>query len=290
MHHEEEQLPQNASLAESIKDGQRKHWNAVAGGWAAWIEWIEQNFGPITDWFRCVNVWQPGTRVLDVACGAGYPALAAAQVVRPDGHVVATDISPEMVAATSVRAAAMGLDNIEFHDMDAEQLRFGDAAFDGVTNAYGLMFCPDLQRALAEAQRVLKPGGRAAFVTWDEPGKSPFFTTILPLAAKWLSLPPPDPDAPGPFRLSDPAALASLLIGSGFKDVQIESRSMCVECTSATEYLQIFSDIAWRARIASLAEADAALFRRAVVDATRPYIEGGRVRLVATSLCVSARK
>ena len=52
-----------------------------------------------------------------------------------------------------------GLDNIEFLEMDAEELTFQDASFDAVTNAYGLMFCPDLPRALSEARRVLKPGG-----------------------------------------------------------------------------------------------------------------------------------
>lgn len=283
-------MQQDASVANGIKESQRRHWNAVAGGWAAWIEWTERNFAPITEWFRGAGVWRPGTRILDVACGAGYPALAGAAATRPDGHVVATDISPDMVAATARRARTLGLANLEVREMDAERLNFEDAGFDALTNAYGLMFCPDLQRALAEAHRVLRPAGRIALVTWDLPAKSPFFTTILPLGAKFLSLQPPDPDAPGPFRLSDPAALAAALRRSGFAEVRIESRSMLVDCASAAEYLQIFSDIAWKGRIAALPEGDCALFEQAVADATRPYLENGRLRLAATSLCASARK
>ena len=228
--------------------------------------------------------------MLDVACGAGYPALAAAVAVQPDGRVVATDISPQMVIATRRRATALGLDNIEAVEMDAEYLQFGDAVFDAVTNAYGLMFCPDVGRALSEAHRVLKPGGRAAFVTWDDAAKSPFFHTMLPIAAKFLSLAPSDRDAPGPFRLSVPSELESLLSHTGFKDVRIESRSMLLDCGSAAEYCQLFSDIAWRGRMTSLTEAAAAQFRESVADATRPHVEGDRLRLVATSLCVMAQK
>src|SRR5207244_6168346 len=117
--------------------------------------------------------------VLDVACGAGYPALAAAVAVQPEGRVVATDISQQMVIATRRRATALGLDNIEVVEMDAEHLQFGDAVFDAVTNAYGLMFCPDVGRALSEAHRVLKPGGRAAFVSWDDAARGPVFDQSL---------------------------------------------------------------------------------------------------------------
>lgn len=275
---------------ETLKDSQRKHWSAVAGGWAAWFEWTERNFSPITDWFRGAGVWQQRTRILDVACGAGYPALAAAAAVRPDGRVVATDISPDMVAAAARRAAAIGLGNIDFRVMDAERLVVEDAAFDAVTNAYGLMFCPDIAAALAEAHRVLAPGGRFAVATWDAPVKSPFFSTMLPVAARALSLQPPDPGAPGPFRLSDPGALASMLRAAGFTDVRIESRPMVIDCASADEYFRVFSDIAWKARIAALPEAAIESFREAVAAATRPHLENGRLRLVATSLCATARK
>jgi len=241
-----------------VRERQKQHWNAVAGGWAAWLDWTHRNFQPITVWFREAAGWKPGVRILDVGCGPGFLALAAAASVRPGGTVVATDISPEMLAAASSRANADGLDNIEFVEMDAEQLKFADAEFDAVTNAYALMFSPDPLRASREAHRVLKPGGRFALVTWDDPSKSPFFSVITLVAAPFLSLQPPDSAAPGPFRLSSSTELESLLRESGFSDVRIDGVVMTLELASTAEYLQVFSDVAWKARVASLSDKDLA--------------------------------
>jgi SAM-dependent methyltransferase len=276
--------------ANRIKEQQRKHWNVTADGWAAWLEWIERNFGCVTEWLRGAACWKPGARILDVACGAGYPSLTAAVSVRPRGRVVATDISPNMIAVASRRAQKRGIDNIDFLEMDAEDLQLEDNSFDAVTNAYGLMFCPDTLGALHEAHRVLRPSGRCALVTWDEPSKSPYFTVIVGVASKFLSLPPTDPADPGPFRLAASRNLESMLQSSGFSDVRVDSYPMTVECASVAEYCQIFADVAWKARLAALSDADAARFREAVAKAAEPFMSGGSLRLVATSLCASGRK
>jgi hypothetical protein len=120
--------------------------------------------------------WEPGAHVLDVACGAGYPALTAAMSVRPGGKVLATDISPLMLQA------------------------------------------------------------------------------------------------------------------SGFSDVCVDSYPMTVECASVAEYCQIFADVAWKARIAALSDAEVDRFREGVAKAAEPFMHGGRLRFVATSLCASGRK
>lgn len=276
--------------ADRIKDQQRKHWNVAADGWAVWLEWTERNFAPITEWLKGAASWKPGAHILDVACGVGYPALAAAVSVRPGGRVVALDISPKMIAVASRHAHMRGIDNMDLVEMDAEHLRFQDKSFDAVTNAYGLMFCPDTLRALHEAYRVLKPGGRCALVTWDEPSKSPFFSVIIGVASMFLGLPPMNPAEPGPFHLADSRNLASMLQANGFSDVRVESHPMTVECASAAEYCQIFVDVAWKARIAALSDTDAARFHDEVARAAEPFMIGDRLRLVATSLCASGRK
>jgi SAM-dependent methyltransferase len=274
----------------NVNEQQKKHWNAVAGGWGTWLDWTSRNFQPIADWLGKAAPWQPGARVLDVACGAGFPALAAAAAVRPGGTVVATDISPEMLAVASSRARRDALDNVAFIEMDAEHLRFDDEEFDAVTNAFGLMFSPDLPRAIAEARRVLKSGGRFLAVTWDEPSQNPFFSVITPVAASFLSILPPAAGAPGPFRLSSATELESLLREGGFFDIRVDRVPMTLELASADEYLQVFSDVAWKARVAALSDRDLARLRAAIAEVVQPHFVDGRLRLVASSLCVAGSR
>ena len=204
--------------------------------------------------------------------------------------MVATDLSRQMIDVASERARAEGLDNIEFVERDGEDLRFRSQSYDAVTNAYGLMFCPDPPSALAEANRVLVPEGRIALVTWDRPSTSPFFTVIRDIAAAFFVLHDPGPDEPGPFRLASADVLRSMLEQAEFSSIQIESLPMTFECDSALDYCQIFMDYGWKSRIAALPSDRKSHFHEAVTEATRPYTAGGRLRLAATSLCASAQK
>jgi SAM-dependent methyltransferase len=228
--------------------------------------------------------------VLDVACGVGYPALAAARAVQPGGRVVATDLSRQMIDVAAERARAEGLDNIEFVQRDGEDLQFHSQSFDALMNAYGLMFCPDPPRALAEAHRVLAPEGRIALVTWDLPSQSPFFTVIRDVAAEFFVLRDPDPDEPNPFRLASADMLRSMLEEAGFSSVHIDRLTMTFECDSALDYCQIFKDYGWKSRIDALPYDENARFYQALTEAMRPYADSGRLRLAATSLCASGQK
>jgi SAM-dependent methyltransferase len=228
--------------------------------------------------------------VLDVACGAGYPALAAAREVQPGGRVVATDLSRQMLDVASERATAEGLHDIEFVERDGEDLQFHDGSFDAVTNVYGLMFCPEPLRAIAEAHRVLVGGGRIALVTWDLPSHSPFFAVIRDVAGAFFVLRDPGPDEPNPFRLASADVLRSMLERTGFSSIDVEILPMMFACDSALDYCRIFMDYGWKSRIAALPPEEKDRFYDAVAEATRPYAADGRLRLAASSLCACARK
>ena len=276
--------------AQRFRAQQTRYWNDAAAGWGAWIEWTERNFSPLTAWFASRGCWVPGARVLDVACGAGYPAFAAAARVRPGGTVIACDLSAAMIATASATARARGIDNLDFQTMDAEALAFEDSSIDGATNAYGLMFCPDPHRAVREAHRVLRPGGRAAFVTWDRPETSPFFNVMTAAASEYEAAAAPEPAAPGPFRLSSPREVEELLRAAGFVDVQVESLAMRFECASIDEYWQLSTDVAWKSRLARLPDFQRAAFRERVARAAQPFVADGSLVLTAMSLCASGRK
>ncbi|WIT13459.1 class I SAM-dependent methyltransferase [Paucibacter sediminis] len=111
----------------------------------------------------------PGEAVLDVACGAGVVAAAAARAVGPGGRVLGVDLAEAMVQAARQQAQRLGLAQASFMRMDAEQLALpDDAGFDLVLCVLGLMYVPDPAAALRELRRVLRPGGRALLAVWGE--------------------------------------------------------------------------------------------------------------------------
>ena len=118
------------------KAGQRQLWDTVAPGWKKWWTTQEQAAQPVSDRLVALAEIRPGQRVLDVGTGIGEPALTAAHRVGTAGHVVATDQAPQMLAIAQERALVLGVQNVEFRDMDAEALDFPDGSFDAILSRF----------------------------------------------------------------------------------------------------------------------------------------------------------
>jgi SAM-dependent methyltransferase len=188
---------------------------------------------------------RPGMRVLDLACGVGDPALSIAAEVAPSGRVTATDLGPGMMSLAEELARKKGLANIEFREANAESLPFPDASFDVLTCRFGIMFFPDLGKALRECLRVLRPGGRAAFVAWGKK-EQPFFTTTAGIILKHVPAPPPpDPDGPSLFMFGERDRLRRALESAGFASVHEEDRIIPGRWSgSVEEYWEQFTEVA----------------------------------------------
>lgn len=107
-----------------------------------------------------------GWHVLDVACGSGNAAIAAA---RSGTHVVGVDYVPELLEHGRRRATAEGLE-VEFKVGDAEDLPAEDDTYDAVLSVFGSMFAPNHQRTADEIVRVTRPGGTVGLVSWTPTG------------------------------------------------------------------------------------------------------------------------
>src|SRR6267378_2102265 len=188
---------------------------------------------------------RPGMRVLDLACGVGDPALSIAAEVAPSGRVTATDLGPGMMSLAEELARKKGLANMEFREANAESLPFPEASFDVLTCRFGIMFFPDLGKALRECLRVLRPGGRAAFVAWGKK-EQPFFTTTAGIILKHVPAPPPpDPDGPSLFMFGERDRLRRALESAGFANVHEEDRIIPGRWSgSVEEYWEQFTEVA----------------------------------------------
>lgn len=124
---------------------------------------------------------RPGERVLDIACGTGLVTFPAASAVGMHGEVIGTDISDEMIRLADDFARKNEIHNVQFRQMDGEDLRFPKQSFDAVLCALGLLYFPNPLQSLREIFRVLKPGGRAVIAVWghrDKCGWSEVFPIV----------------------------------------------------------------------------------------------------------------
>jgi SAM-dependent methyltransferase len=173
---------------------------------------------------------RPGERVLDVGCGAGTTTIAAAEQVAPDGAVVGLDISGPMLAQARQRAS--GRDTITWLEADAQVYPFEPDSYDVIISRFAVMLFDDPAAGFANLHRALRPGGRLAFVCWQEPAKTEWIAVAVGAAMPLVGRPPDlgGPGAPGPFALADAQRTRNLVAAGGFRDVTMDgiTRLQCL--------------------------------------------------------------
>ena len=230
--------------AAEFRDAQRDQWNAAAVGWNEWSSYTDDQAGHICERLVEMAGINEGDRVLDVAAGYGEPSLTAARKTGPDGSVIATDISAEMVNFGRQRAAALGVENIEFMQSDAHSLDFQAESFDAAVSRWGIIFDPDGEGAAAKVRGFLKPGSRFAIASWGPPERVPFLAIAMKTAMERLDLEAPPPGTPGPLSRPTEEAIGGLLEGGGFSNIEVEELDVTFAFDSADEYTQFVKAIA----------------------------------------------
>jgi SAM-dependent methyltransferase len=229
--------------------------------------------------------------VLDIATGLGEPALTAARAAGPTGHVLATDLSQDMMDFAASRAKELGLANVEFRIMDANAPDLKEAAFDAVLSRWGLMFLTDLDTTLAAIHRGLKPGGRLVAVVWGPGDGAPTNSLADRVLRKSLGLPPPEEGPLTPFALKDTDAFMERVRKAGFKDVSGDWIEVVVEFKSTAEFAEYRRDRAGgiKKQLAALSAADQDAAWNAVAKAAEGFIDtDGVVRMRNRAFCMTA--
>ena len=247
---------------------------------AAFARVTSQAIAPLLD----AVVLHKGMRLLDVATGPGYvAAVAAAQGARVTG----IDFSAPMVARA--RSANPGVD---FQEGDAEALAFPDGSFDAVVMNFGMLHLARPERAMTEAARVLKSGGRYAFTVWAKPDEAVGFGVILNAIQSHGKLGVQLPEGPPFFRFSDPAECDRALRSAGLLDVRVTHHPQIWRFQAADDLFDAIYNGGVRIKAILRAQSDEALqvIRSAARDATQQYMHNGIIELSMPAILASASK
>ncbi len=264
----------------------------TVAAWRKWHKKIAEFTKGATEALLAEAKLKPGMHVLDIASGVGDPALQIAKAVGPTGRVVATDVGMGMMSLAAELATQQNLHNIQFQEASAESLPFPDASFDVVTCRFGAMFFPDLQKALRECQRVLKPGGKVVFIVWGV-REQPFTTLTVGVLLRFVPAPEADPDAPSMFMFGARGRFESALKEAGYNAVKEEHLSVPATWPGSPEdYWNNFTEVAapFKPLLAQLPPARRDDVRFDVIAGLQKYVKDGCVSFPLEIVLASATK
>lgn len=263
---------------------------AIAPSWERRRADIERVTSPVREWMLRELQPRPGHVVLELAAGAGDTGFEAAALVGEEGRLISTDFSPAMLAVARRRGAELGVENADYRLVDAEQVHLEDDSVDGVLCRFGFMLMVDPSAALAEARRVLCPGGRMALAVWGPPERNPFFTAVVGGLVAGGHLPPPDPNGPGVFAMASPERTTTLLERAGFGEVRTEPVSVQFVLSDVDEYLEMIADTAGPIGLAvrGLSEHNREALRLEVSAALEGFGGEAGLELPGVALCAVA--
>jgi ubiquinone/menaquinone biosynthesis C-methylase UbiE len=241
------------------KSKQRQSWDNVARGWQKWWKTFEKDAQKVNDRLVELAEIKKGDRVIDIATGIGEPAITAAKKVGVEGYVLATDISPQMLAIAKERTVCLGLENIvEFKEVNAEKIlnlqqqqqhqQQQLSPFAAVLCRWGLMFFPNLVSTLTNIYKLLSYGGRIAAAVWSEPTKVPKLYTAIDIVTQKLGISltiayAHYTDILSPFSLANINIVNNALVEAGFKDIHTEYLNITFEFLSAEDYTDFAKQI-----------------------------------------------
>jgi ubiquinone/menaquinone biosynthesis C-methylase UbiE len=217
-------------------------------------------------------------RVLDVCCGAGGSALPAAELVGSKGKVIGVDVAQALLELARTKPAQRGLGNTQFELGDLLSLRFPNESFDAVVCVFGIFFVPDMEMAVRELWRCVRPGGQLAVTTWGqnffEPANSAF----------WRSIKEVRPDLHKSFnpwdRINDRASLKAILKEGGVESPKIIAENHSHPIHSAEDWWTILLGSGYRGTIEQLKSSE----RERVKEANLSFIRDEKISAIETNV------
>jgi SAM-dependent methyltransferase len=229
---------ENQMDTQAFKLQAQAQWDRSAQGWNDHSPQISEWLRSATDAMLDMAAVRPGASVLDVAAGAGDQTLDIARRVGPTGRVLATDLSPSILALAQSNADRAGLGNVTTMVADGEELPVEPGSFDSAVCRLGLMLFPDPGRAVQALYRAVRPGGGVCVMVFGRHERNPCVTTLMGTALKHAGVPPPDPLQPGGLlSLGRPGLLDAMFQEAGFHNTATTMLDAPFRLPSVRHYL-----------------------------------------------------
>ena len=261
----------------------------LAPTWASRRDQIEAVSAPCREAMLGDLDPQPGETILELAAGTGDTGFDAAERIGAEGRLISSDFSPAMLDEAQKRGVERGVENVEYRVIDARKVALEDDSVDGVLCRFGYMLMTDVEAALSETRRVLRPGGKVALAVWASPERNPFFMIpAISLIQRGYMPAPEPPPAPGLFSMADPERIEALLHGAGFDEARVEEVPLAFPVPNAEKHLEFMGDTAGPIAMVlqGLSEDQRAEVLGDVEDSLRRFAtDGGGHRLPGLAIC-----
>lgn len=263
----------------SFKEFEHEGWELVADKYHQYFEQLTRQTIP-----ALVENIESGAKVIDVASGPGYVAAAAEA---KGCTVTGVDFS-----AVMVKQAASAYPKITFVEGDAESLSFDDQSFDRYLMNFGLLHLEHPEKALAEAHRVLRKDGTAAFTVWAPPDRSAGFRCVLESISRYGDQNIALPEGPAFFRFSDKYEFLNRLEDAGFKDVKFRHIDMIWKLPDGEAMFNAFFQGTPRTGGTLRAQTSEKLtaIKKSILEGSLKFKQGGALEIPMVSLLAVARK
>ena len=213
----------NAVPVDSSNAEQLRAWDGDEGEyWADHAEYFDRSVAVYHERLLAVAAIRETDRVLDIGCGTAQTTRDAARAASA-GSALGIDLSSRMLDYARQRATDEGVNNVTFAQADAQIHPFDAGSYDVAISRSAAMFFGDHVAAFRNIGTALRPGGRLVLVTWQPLAGNEWIREISGALAAGRNLPVPQPDAPGPFALSDPDRVRDVLTGAGFTDIDLNA-------------------------------------------------------------------